>query len=64
MVSRKPTQNWKQKAEARVRADPQLVAQAEAILRTCQTSGEYKFIALADTPTVLAYMANPGEDLT
>jgi hypothetical protein len=63
VVSRKPTQNWKQRAEARVKADPQLSPQAEAILQTCNASGDYKFIALADTPTVLAYMANPGEDL-
>ena len=64
MVSRKPRQNWRAKAEARVKADPQLRSQAEAILQTCNTSGDYKFIALADTPTVLAYMVNPGEDLT
>jgi len=63
MVSRKPRQDWRKKAEARVKADPQLRPQAEAILQTCKTNGEWKFIALADTPTVLAYMANPGEDL-
>ena len=63
MVSHKPRQNWRAKAEARVKADPQLRPQAEAILQTCNASGDYKFIALADTPTVLAYMANPGEDL-
>ena len=63
MVTRKPRQDWKAKAEARVKADPQLRPQAEAILQTCKVSGDYKFIALADTPTVLAYMANPGEDL-
>jgi hypothetical protein len=64
MVSRKLRQDWRAKAEARVKADPQLRPQAEAILQTCNTSGDYKFIALADTPTVLGYMENPGEDLT
>lgn len=63
MVSRKPRQDWRKKAEARVKADPQLRPQAAAILQTCNTSGEWKFIALASTPTILAYMANPGEDL-
>jgi hypothetical protein len=62
MVSRKPTQDWRKRAEARVKADPQLRDQATAIFQTCNTSGEWKFIALASTPTVLAFMDTTKEE--
>ena len=59
----KPSQNWKGRAEARVKADPQLQPQADAILASCDSGGAYKFVALASTQTILDYMATEGEDL-